>query len=57
MATALPNRNSIQSTNIVQTPITIICTGSVIPSLQHRNTFAVVKLLRQPIDEDEERAD
>lgn len=48
---------SIQSTNIVQTPIKIICTGSVIPNLQHCNTFALANLLRQPVDEDEKRAD
>jgi hypothetical protein len=39
VATARPNRNSIESTNIVQTPIKIICTGSVIPNVQHCNTF------------------
>jgi hypothetical protein len=60
VATARPNRNSIQSTNnIVQTPMKTICTGTggVVPSLQHCNIFALVNLLRQPVDEDEKRAD
>uniref|UniRef100_A0A0A9F0K3 Golgi SNARE 12 protein n=1 Tax=Arundo donax TaxID=35708 RepID=A0A0A9F0K3_ARUDO len=45
VATARRTRNSIRSTNIVQTPIIIICTGSVIPNLQHRNAFSLTKLL------------
>lgn len=64
VATARPNRNSIQSTNnIVQTPMKTICTGLpvlVVWSQAYntvRNIFALVNLLRQPVDEDEKRAD